>query len=105
MNSTTSNQVQDSLGRVLTLRRLNALDRLRLFKAVGPILSQNGPYLGMATLAWTVTAMDGVPVPSPATEAQLEALVEKLGDAGIAAVAEAHSTAQEASLGKTAQGN
>ncbi len=105
MNATTLDTAQDSLGRVLALRRLTALDRLRLFKAVGPVLSQNGPYLGMATLAWTVTAIDGVPVPSPATEMQLEALIEKLGDAGIAAAAEAHSEAEKTSFGRTTQGN
>jgi hypothetical protein len=80
--------VRDPEGRELSVRRLTALDRLRLFKAVGPDLSQNAPYLGMAMLAVAVTAIDGVPVPAPVTEAQLEALVLRLGDGGIAAVAE-----------------
>ena len=81
--------VQDACGRELVLRRMTALDRLRLFKAVGPMLSQNEPYLGMAMLASSVTEIDGVPVPAPVTESQLEALVAKLGDAGIATVAKA----------------
>jgi hypothetical protein len=71
----------------LTLRRLSALDKLRLFKAAGPILSQNEPWLGMALLASSVIAIDGVPVPAPVTEHQIEAMVSRLGDAGIAAVA------------------
>jgi hypothetical protein len=71
----------------LTLRRLNALDKLRLFKAAGPILAQNEPWLGMALLASSVIAIDDVPVPAPATEHQIEAVVARLGDAGIAAIA------------------
>lgn len=81
-------QVSDREGRLLTLRRMGALDRLRLFKAIGPVLAQNPPYLGMAMLASSVTAIDEVPVPAPATEAQIEALISRLGDSGIAAVAD-----------------
>ena len=76
-------------GRRITLRRLNALDRLRLFKAAGPVLAHNQPWLGMAALAWCVTAIDGVPVPVPGNEAQIEALIGRLGDVGIDAVAAA----------------
>ncbi len=80
-------EVRDGLGRRLLLRRLNALDRLRLFKAVGPALSENAAYLGMAMLAVSVAAVDDVPLPMPASEAQLEALVSRLGDEGLEAVA------------------
>ncbi len=82
-------QAVDEGGRALELRRLGALDKLRLFKALGPVLSQNAPYLGMAMLASSVTAIDGVPVPPPVTELQVEQMVGRLGDAGIAAIAEA----------------
>jgi hypothetical protein len=78
--------VTDSLGRRLALRRLTALDKLRLFKAAGPVLSHNQPWLGMAVLAASVSAIDDIPVPQPASEQQVEALVGRLGDAGIAAV-------------------
>ena len=44
--------------------------------------------LGMAMLASSVTAIDDVPVPAPATEAQVEALISRLGDSGIAAAAD-----------------
>ena len=81
-------QVSDREGRLLTLRRMGALDRLRLFKAIGPVLAQNPPYLGMAMLASSVAAIDDVPVPAPGTEAQIEALISRLGDSGIAAVAD-----------------
>lgn len=75
----------DNAGRVLTVRSPHALDQLRLFKAVGPILAQNQPYLGMAMVACSVTAIDGVPVPMPGNEHQIEALVQRLGDAGLQA--------------------
>ncbi len=82
-------QVRDTEGRLLEVRRMNALDRLRLFKAVGPTLAQNAPYLGMAMLASSVVSMDGIPVPVPATELQIEALIARLGDPGISAAADA----------------
>ncbi len=82
-------RVTDADGRCLLLRRMNALDKLRMFKAAGPTLSQNQNWLGMAMLACSVTAIDEVPVPAPSTEAQIEALVARLGDSGIAAIAQA----------------
>jgi hypothetical protein len=79
--------VVDASGRTLAVRMLTALDKLRLFKAVGPVLAQNAPYLGMAMLACSVSAIDDVPIPMPANEAQVEGLVQRLGDHGIDAVA------------------
>jgi hypothetical protein len=81
--------VTDNDGRRLTIRQLTALDRLRLFKAAGPILAQNQPWLGMALIASSVNAIDDVPVPTPANEVQIEAIVARLGDSGISAVAQA----------------
>jgi hypothetical protein len=81
--------VTDTSGRRLALRRLTALDKLRLFKAAGPALAQNQLWLGMAVLAASVSMIDDVPVPAPANEAQIEAMVSRLGDEGIAAVAAA----------------
>lgn len=86
----------DADGRTLLLRRMNALDRLRLFKAAGPVLSQNQYWLGMASLACSVVAIDGVPIPAPTNEQQIEGVVLRLGDAGIAAVAAAMQSQAEA---------
>lgn len=92
--------VTDAQGRRLQLRKLTALDKLRLFKAAGPVLAQNQSWLGMAALAASVAAIDEVPVPPPGNEAQIEALVARLGDSGIAAIgatlAEAQPSAAEA---------
>lgn len=87
--ATAEQSVVDGLGRNLTLRRLTALDKLRLFKAAGPDLALNEAWLGMAMLASSVTAIDNIPVPPPANEQQIEALVSRLGDAGITAAADA----------------
>lgn len=90
-------RVTDGVGRVLEVRRPGALDRLRLFKAVGPRLSLNDRYLGHAMLAMCVGSIDEVPVPQPVNEAQLEALVGRLGDAGMVAIG--------AELADAAEGN
>ena len=82
-----AHEVTDGVRRI-EFRRPGALDRLRLFKALGPVLSGNDRYVGYAMLAFCVTAIDGVPQPSPGSEAQVEALVGRLGDAGLAAVGE-----------------
>jgi hypothetical protein len=81
--------VTDRQGRRLTLRRMTSLDKLRLFKAAGPTLAHNQPWLGMAMLACSVAEIDNVPVPPPTNEQQIELMVARLGDLGIAAVAEA----------------
>ncbi|HQT74588.1 MAG TPA: hypothetical protein PLX84_11670 [Acidiphilium sp.] len=82
-------EVEDARGRLLALRPLTMLDRLRLFKALGPELSMNEAYLGVASLAASVSAIDGVPLPFPASEAAVENAVERLGEAGIEAAAAA----------------
>ena len=89
-------QATDSHGRVLTIRRINALDRLRLLKAAGPDLAQNDPWLNMAILAFSVLEINGTPRVTPATERQIEAIVSELGDSGLQTVADALSEADDA---------
>ena len=80
-------------GRSIAVKRLNPLDRLKLFEVVGAENSRNEQYVGYAALAFLVTAIDGEPVARPANRIQLEALVQRLDDAGMDAVA-AHLQAQ-----------
>jgi len=77
----------DSAGRKITLRKPSALDKMRLFKAAGPIHSQNQIWLAHAMLAYAVTDIDGTPVIAPVNDSQIDALVGKLDDHGIEAVA------------------
>jgi hypothetical protein len=81
--------VEDGRGRKLTVRRLGALETLRLFKAAGPVLAENQAWLGMAGLAMSVTAIDGIPLPIPSNEVQIEAAVARLGDDGLISAAAA----------------
>jgi hypothetical protein len=74
------------------IRTLTALDSLRLFKAAGAVLSQNEAWLSLASLAFAATDIDGVPLPPPANEAQIEHLVAKLGEAGLTAIADGLGT-------------
>ena len=87
-NAAETRTVVDSLGRRLSLRGLTALDRLRIFKAAGAELALNQPWLAMASLASSVTAIDDIPIPMPTTEVQIEALIARLGDRGIDAIAQ-----------------
>jgi hypothetical protein len=49
----------------------------------------------MAMLASSVTVIDDIPVPQPSSEIQIEALVGRLGDSGIEAIAQALETLSE----------
>src|SRR5580658_5154008 len=86
--ATEQRSIVDSLGRRLTLRSLTALDKLRIFKAAGPDLAINQPWLAMAIMASSVTSIDDIPIPPPYSEAQIEALVGRLGDSGMEAIAQ-----------------
>ncbi len=97
--------VTDVHGRVLTIRSPTTLDRLRLFKAVGASLSVNERYLGVAMLAFVVSAIDGVPLPQPTNEHQIEVAIGRLGDAAIAAIAAALDPRDTEGLAAAKPGN
>lgn len=81
-------RVKTAEGRVLTVRKVSPMFRMKLFAAIGPELSKNQQYLGIALLAAAVSSIDGEVVPFPATRLQVEALVDRLGDAGLEAAGE-----------------
>jgi len=81
-------EATDSLKRRIRFRNLLALDKLRLLKAAGPILSENQRWMGMAMLAASVTRIDEWIAPFPTSERHIEMLVSKLGDEGLEAVAD-----------------
>ncbi|QEL18715.1 hypothetical protein [Limnoglobus roseus] len=80
--------VTDSRGRSIAIRKFSALDRLRMFEAIGPENSKNEQYLGYAALAFHVASIDGDSIDKPSTKMQLEALVQRLDDDGMNALAE-----------------
>ncbi|MDA8231701.1 MAG: hypothetical protein M0006_10215 [Magnetospirillum sp.] len=79
--------VTDATGRSISIKRMNALDRLRMFEAVGSENVKNEAYLGYATLAFHVASIDGDSILKPANKLQLEGLIQRLGDDGLSAVA------------------
>lgn len=81
--------ITDKAGRRLTLRKVGVLETLRLYKALGPELALNEAYMGLSVIAASVAMIDEVPVPFPASETAVEAVLERLGDEGSAAVASA----------------
>jgi hypothetical protein len=94
--------IQDASGRRLEVRKLTPVDTLRLLKAAGPVLSENNAWLNMAALAMTVMSIADIPVPSPATETQIEAIIGQLGDDGISAVSLWSGTLRNSSDGELA---
>jgi hypothetical protein len=81
--------ITDRTGRTLSLRRVGVLETLRLYKALGPELSMNEAYMGLAVIAASVAVLDGVPMPFPSGEAAIEACLERLGEEGTEAIAAA----------------
>jgi hypothetical protein len=73
--------VDDALGRKITLRKPNPLANLDFAKAAGGA-ELNMLYLAEVAHLKYVAAIDGDPVPTPASEAQLRALYQRLGDEG-----------------------
>jgi hypothetical protein len=78
--------VTDKAGRKIQLRHMGVLEQLRLYKALGPSLSVNDPYFDLAFIAASVSMIDDVPVPFPTSEANVEAVLERLGTGGVVAV-------------------
>src|ERR1700722_6598355 len=91
-------EAHDDQGRKIGVRRLNALDRLRLLKAAGPELSQNDAWLNMAALAMSVMEINGTPRATPTSERQIEVAISELGDGGLRAIAEILTEGEEARL-------
>jgi hypothetical protein len=77
--------VTDSRGRSIKVKRLSALDRVKLFKAAGALNSENRMLQSYYATAAAVTELDGAPVPFPGSELQLDALVGRLDEHGLEA--------------------
>jgi hypothetical protein len=77
--------VIDANGRTIRVKRLSALDRMRLFSACGAENSENRAFMAYAATAAAVTEIDGAPVSFPANQIQLSALVGRLDESGLEA--------------------
>ncbi len=83
----TSEAVTDARGRSIGIKKMGPLDRLRFFELIGAENSKNEQYVGYAALAYMVVSIDGEAVIRPTSKAHLEALVNRLDEDGMDAVA------------------
>ena len=79
--------VTDSIGRRITLQKPGLLAQFRLVKLVGGETASNRTYMNMILPITFVVAIDGVPVPAPSTQAQLDALIQRMDEHGLDACA------------------
>jgi hypothetical protein len=90
-NSANQPNVTDSLGRIIFFRKITALDRLRIFEALGAELSENQNYLAHALIAASVTKINTLDQPFPRSKRAIENVVDSLGDEGFQAVSQGYS--------------
>jgi hypothetical protein len=80
--------VVDKTGRQITLKKPGLLAQYRLVKMVGGEAASNAVYMNMILPVTFVVAIDGLPVPAPATQSALEALIQRLDEHGLEACVE-----------------
>lgn len=78
-------EVTDTRGRKIVVKKLNALEKMRLAKVMGPDGVTNPSYSAYATIAASVISIDGEHEPFPMTTRALEAMVTQLDDEGLEA--------------------
>lgn len=79
--------ITDAGGRTLEVREMSIRERMKLLRQMGPAADVQ-VWISQVMLAACVTAIDGVPVLMPNGPDQADFIVEKVGTAGAAAVAE-----------------
>lgn len=67
-------------GRTYTFKRIGPLDRMLVAKAIGGELMANALYCSFAMVACSVTHINGVVEPMPASVKSVEARVQRIGD-------------------------
>lgn len=85
-NSNQSHVIRDSLGRTIRLKKISTMMRYKVFEVLGNELSKNEMYLASAYALFCITEIDGLIVPTLQNKAELDALIARLGDAGLEAI-------------------
>ncbi len=78
-------EVIDARARIIKLKKPGVLAQYRMIELVGDS-AKNEVYMAMVMPLIFVTAIDGDPVYQPAKKSELEALIQRLDEDGIAAV-------------------
>ena len=90
---------KDTLGRSITIKELDITDQFDLIEAAGA-LSENKAWFGLAALVFSVTSIDGQPMPKPTRKEDFRRNSATLKTEGVNAVAEHFKGIQ----GDTAEG-
>ncbi len=85
--ATASVEVKDARGRSITLMRPPVLAQFRLIEALGDA-ARNAVYVQMVLPLLYVSAIDGDPTLPFAKKSQVEAMIQRLDEDGLAAVME-----------------
>lgn len=80
----------DARGRILVVKKISALERMRLFRVAGAELSANQQWMGLAAIAVSVVSIDGDPVAPPGKVREIESMVDMLGDEGLESAGQAY---------------
>lgn len=80
--------VTSSAGMTIGLKHPGVLAQFRLVKMLGAQTARNDVYVGMVLPCLYVHQIDGSEISPLASELEIEALIQRLGDAGITAVME-----------------
>lgn len=83
--ATAAVSVTDAGGRTIVLKKPGVLAQYRLVEMMGDS-AKNDVYMNMVLPLIFVTSIDGDPVAMPSTKRELEALIQRLDEDGIAAV-------------------
>jgi hypothetical protein len=79
--------VSDDNGRQIEIKILSALDSMRLTRVAGKD-AQNSSWMMYATIAASVVSIDGERLPQPQSVREIEAIVQRLDNTGVMAIAE-----------------
>jgi hypothetical protein len=96
--------IVDAKGRKLDVVEPNAIERMKLMRAVGKAADIDR-YFGLVMLSACVRSIDDVPCPFPTSANEAEGLVGRVGDDGQVAVAEWMVAQREADLDVNAAKN
>jgi hypothetical protein len=84
--------VQDSTGRSFTLKKPGVLAQFKMIEMLGGETSQNQVFVYMVFPLMYITAIDGDPVSRCTTRRELDALIQRLDESGVAAVTDGVQT-------------
>lgn len=85
-NANTEHTVVDSRGRSITLKKPGVLAQFKIVEILGGETASNTVFMGMVFPTLYVSAIDGDPISRPTKRAELDALIQRLDEEGVAAI-------------------